>query len=257
MSITFNPNKSFVVPFLPPKYGFLKGGRFAVIINGATLPVRQECRYIGYKLSNNGGFDISFLSNCRNFYASINSIFKSGKGRPNPLVGINICKSRSLPLLTYGTEFACYSRRGTENLNVAWNNGLRCIAGLRYRSSVATTNLSLNVLPLGFQSKLRAILFYKRMIVCKNSDIRRLANREFCCYKRTLAPTLIGCHLNFPIVRLLSKFATKNHVASSFCQSCEPYILENASLVRNLYSLRRSFFVTALINHLVRPSYEL
>ena len=220
------------------------------------MPCRDQCRCLGYNLSNERGFSISFLSNRRNFYASINYIFKSGRGKPKPSVGIKICKSRSLPLLTYGTEFSCYSSSGTDNLNVAWNNGLRCIASLRPRSSVAITNLSLDVMPLGFRCKLKALLFFRRMSLCRNSIIRSLANRVFCSYRRHLAVTMSECGISFPLLCVLSKTATKKRVADLFCGACEPYVLENSVFVSNLYLIRRSEFVRAVINHLVRPSFE-
>ena len=61
---------------------------------------------------------------------------------------------------------------------------------------------------------------------------------------------MVECGVSFPLLCVLSKTAIKKRVADLFCGACEPYVLENSVFDRNLYSIRRSEFVRAVINHL-------
>ena len=138
---------------------------------------------------------------------------------------------------------------------MAWNNGLRCIAGLLGRSSVDVTNLSLGVLPFLIQTKIRSVLFFKRMCASSSVVVQRLANRWSSAYRRSLAPVLASVGLTYGRIILWSKFHIKAFVKEHYVTSCDPYKVENANLLRRMYGVPRSPLSRALIHHLSRPSY--
>ncbi len=181
-SIEFSVKKSVVLCFIPKVYSKLGTPLFN--LEAETLKVVEEHKYLGFLLGSKIEIPISFRHNLKNFYAAYNSIFSAVPGKPPINCAMEIIKSRCLPKLLYGTDFSFYNFGTTETLHVAWNNSLRKIAGLPWRSNVTVTNLFLDTCPLSVQIHIKTILTYKRFLNSVNPTVAYVARGLRCVMKQ-------------------------------------------------------------------------
>ena len=145
------------------------------------------------------------------FYGSFNSILSVLDCKRNEMLSIFMVRQYCFPSMMYGSEICYINDNNLRSLDIAWNNAFRKIFNGFWQESVKPLLFYCKCIPITFLANLDKLLFWKKLMVFDNPNVRWLATR------RKDNMYALACELNIDCdLMVTSRREVKSKVWQSF-----------------------------------------